>query len=86
MVANGLFVTRAFTNNLSSMAAGPLLATSEEIRTAKSKNAITIDLRTPPEIEETPSPRGSLVWDFRADATVPVASLPHDKSTPIVLF
>jgi len=67
-------------------APSPSLASPEDLRRLAS-TAFLIDLRTPPEVLANPSPpETSLVWDYNASSEVPVANLPADKSTPIILF
>ena len=57
-----------------------------ELQTAVTKaGATTIDLRTDEEIAAQAGPSGSMTWDFRNDESLP-ASLPEDKSAPVILF
>ena len=65
--------------------AGPVLSSSQEIRTAL-ESGVLVDLRTPKEIEEQPGPPEAVVWDYNASPEVPLGLLPKDKSTPIILY
>ena len=63
------------------------LASPQMLRQAVAAKAKMVDLRTPEERVANPGPPGSLVWDFRADPTMPAdLALPEDKTEPIVLF
>ena len=58
-------------------------ASAEELSAAL-KDAIIIDVRSPPEIAKGPAVPGSLnlVWDRDAD-TMPVEGLPEDLAVPL---
>ena len=65
---------------------GPVLASPSEIKAALQGGGALVDLRGPDEVAAQPSPEGAASWDFNKDASIPVGSLPADKSTPVVLF
>ena len=84
-VASPVVLTQFHARPSSSAAAPPVLASPEDIRSVRSR-AVMIDLRGPDERAEHPGPTDSVVWDWNADPTVPIALLPADKATPIVLY
>jgi hypothetical protein len=63
-----------------------MIAAPGEVKSAIAAKGTLVDLRTPEEIAEVPGPAGSVVWDFRANPSLPAGTLPEDKSQPLVLF
>ena len=61
-----------------------VLASVEEIKKAVSEKAIVVNVRRADEVP--PSVRGSLRLEFdEAAGTMPLAGLPDDKATPIIV-
>ena len=66
--------------------AGKQLASHTEIAHAMSNGATLVDLRGATERELQPASNRALLWDFNADATVPLSAMPMDKAAPIIVY